>query len=240
VAKRVNEIMNHELFCVVPDDTASEVRGYFYVMGIAAAPVVDEDGRPIGFLSLRDLLDADDNNPVSECMTRDADTIPESALITEAAERMAELGRHHLAAVGEGGRVVGYIGSLDVIRGLLGKPVPHPDSFPHYDESLGITWTDDLDLTMDNAGEAPDGPGFVRLVRIRPGEYDRVVWSEASRNVRTRVLQFMAETPKHMPHLVDELERGQLRFRAAGAPDFASLSRGMKASSSPLPRGASK
>ena len=238
MAKRVNEIMNHELFCVVPSDTAGDVRGYFYVMDIAAAPVVEEGGRPVGFVSLRDLLDANDEDPITESMTQGADTIPESALISEAAERMAEKGRHHLAVISSDERVVGYLGSLDVIRGLLGKPVSHPESFPHYDESLGTTWTDDLELTMENAGRAPDGPGFIRLIRIRPGEYDRVVWSEATRNVRTRVLQFMAETPKHMPHVVDELEKGQLRFRAAGAPDVGTLGRGLKAAKSKLPGGA--
>jgi CBS domain-containing protein len=227
MANRVREIMNHEVFCVVPDELAGDVRGYFHTLGIAAAPVVDDGGKPIGFVSARDLSGADDDMPISECMTRQADVVALDTSIADAAARMADRGRHHLAVVDAEGRTAGYIGSLDVIRGLLGKPVPHPDSFPHYDRDLDVSWTDDLALSEANAARAPDGPGLLRLVRSRAGQPDRIVWSEGTHNVRTRVLDLVAGPPYAMPHLVDELDGGQLRFRAAATKNLAKLAHAM-------------
>jgi CBS domain-containing protein len=215
MAKYVAEIMNHEVFCVVPDECASDVRGYFHALGIAAAPVVDDDGRPVGFVSLRDLAYAAGSTPVAECMTSGADNVPQKATIADAAAHMADRDRHHLAVVGDDGRTVGYVGSLDVVRGLIGKPVPHPAAFPNYDRELDTHWTDDLPLVEASAGKAPDGPGLLRLVLGRPGQPDRVVWSEITRNVRTRVLDLCSGPQSSLPHIVDDLERGRLRFRAA-------------------------
>ena len=215
MAKHVGEIMNHEVFCVVPDERAGDVRGYFHTLGIAAAPVVDDDGMPVGFVSLRDLAYAADSTPVAQCMTTAVDEVTHDTTIADAAAHMADRDRHHLAVVDPAGRIAGYVGSLDVIRGLIGKPVPHPATFAHYDRELDTTWTDDLPLVDANAVRAPDGPGFLRLIDSRPGRPDRVVWSEVTRNVRTRVLDLCACPQPAMPHLADDLERGRLRVRAA-------------------------
>jgi CBS domain-containing protein len=228
MAQRVREIMNHEVFCVVPDELSGDVRAYFQTLGIAAAPVVDDEGHPIGFVSLRDLARAADDTPIGACMTARADMVALHTSITDAATRMADLGRHHLAVVDDEGRIAGYIGSLDVIRGLLGKPVPHPESFPHYDRDLDLQWTDDLPLSDAGVAEAPDGPGLLRLIRSRPGEPDRVVWSEGTHNVRTRVLDLIAGPQPSMPHLVDELDRGELFFRAAATKNLATVARAMR------------
>jgi CBS domain-containing protein len=227
MAKFVREIMNHEVFCVVPDELVGDVRGYFETLGIAAAPVVDDDGKPLGFVSLRDIADAPSIARIIDRMTFRADTVPLNATIADAATRMAALGRHHLPVVDADGRTAGYVGSLDVIRGLLGRPVPHPAAFVRYDRELDVVWTDDLTLVEANASKAPDGPGLLRLIRSRPGQIDRVVWSEATRNVRTRVLDLLAAPQPAMPHLVDELERGELRFRAAGTQDLGRIASAM-------------
>jgi CBS domain-containing protein len=221
MAKRVSEIMNHEVFCVVPDERASDVRGYFHALRIVAAPVVDDDGTPVGFVSLRDLTYAADSTPVAQCMTAGADTVIRDATIADAAAHMADRDRHHLAVVDGNGRIAGYVGSLDVVRGLIGKPVPHPATFAHYDRELDTTWTDDLPLVDANAVHAPDGPGLLRLIDSRAGQPDRVVWSEVTRNVRTRVLDLCA-CPS-MPHLVEDLERGRIRFRAAALTKLGNI-----------------
>jgi CBS domain-containing protein len=228
MAKLVREIMNHEVFCVVPEEAAGDVRGYFRALGIAAAPVVDDGGRPIGFVSARDIAGVADSTPIGQCMTRQADGIETNATILDAARAMADSGRHHLPVVDEDGRTVGYVGSLDVIRGMLGEPVPHPTTFPHYDRNLDVTWTDDLPLTEVNVAQAPDGPGLLRLVRCRAGEPDRIVWSEGTRNVRTRVLDLLAGPQPMLVHVADELERGELRFRAAATTNFGGIAHAMR------------
>jgi CBS domain-containing protein len=228
MAQRVREIMNHEVFCVVPEERVAHVRGYFHTLGIAAAPVVDDDGRPIGFVSLRDISGAADDERVGARMTRQVDGVTTEMTIADAAACMADTGRHHLAVVDADGRTAGYIGSIDVIRGLLGKPVPHPSTFPHYDRELDVSWTDDLPLTETSAAKAPDGPGLLRLIRSRPGQPDRIVWSEGTRNVRNRVLDLVAGPQPAMPQLVDELDRGELFFRAAATRNLATLAQAMQ------------
>lgn len=218
MALYVHEIMNHETFTLAPGEQAQAVRGYFAALDITSAPVVDDRRMPIGFVSLRDLGKVAPDAAISGCMSSPADTIAEDATIASAAGRMTALDRHHLAVVDRRGRVVGFVGSLDVLRGLLGHPVPHPEGFPHLDTSLGVSWSDDWPLDMAHVDRAPDGPGLLRLVRSRPGAPDRVVASEARHNVRTRLVDLLSLPQPELGPLVDELERGTLRFRAAATP----------------------
>jgi CBS domain-containing protein len=228
MANRVCEIMNHEVFCVVPDERAGHVRNYFHTLGIAAAPVVNDDGKPIGFVALRDIVDVRDDAPIRTCMTERAQVVTPDTTIADAAERMADSGQHHLAVVDDEGRTAGYVGAIDVIRGLLGKPVPHPATFPHYDRDLDVNWTDDLPLVEASVMKAPEGPGLLRLIRSRPGQPDRVVWSEGTHDVRARVREFLDGPQPAMPQLVDELDSGELRFRAAATANLATLAQAME------------
>ena len=215
MAEHVDEIMNHELFCLRPDETVEYALRFFNALAITAAPVVDGARRPVGFVSLRDLVRVDESTPVGECMTTPADTIAAGTTIDAAARHLAERNRHHLAVVDAGGIVVGYVGSLDVVRGLLGLPVPHPGAFGRYDPSHGVAWSNDFPLVEANVDKAPDGPGLLRLVRSRPNEPDRVVWSEGTHNVRTRVLDLLSGPQPQLAPVMDDLEAGRLLFRTA-------------------------
>lgn len=223
MAKRVQEIMNHELFTVAPDERVEDVRGWLVALGVSAAPVIDDARKPIGFVSLRDVLGAPEHNHVHVHMSAPAHGVAATATIEEAARRMAETDHHHLVCVDEEGRAVGFVGSLDVIRGLIGAPVRHPDAFPHYDERTGLSWSDEVALTLEGAEEAPDGPGIYVLIAGQAGVEDRVVWSEATRNVRTRLIDILSIPQTAPPHLEPDLGRGALRFRAASAPSARAL-----------------
>lgn len=215
MAKYLGEIMNHELFTTFPGDFAVEVRGYFRTLGISAAPVVDADGCPIGFIALSDMYEMTEDTPVEALMSSPADPIQITATIEDAARVMAERGRHHLVVVDEDGRAVGYVGSLDVVRGLIGAPVPHPEAFNTYDTQTGASWTKEATLSMENVELIPDGPGVISLVRCKPGEQDRVVWSAGSQNVRTKAIGILSGAEPTLAHLADDLDAGVLRFRAA-------------------------
>jgi CBS domain-containing protein len=56
MSSRVREIMNRELFRVRPGDVPSDVLNGILALGITGAPVVDDAGRPLGMVSLRDLV----------------------------------------------------------------------------------------------------------------------------------------------------------------------------------------
>lgn len=214
--------MNRELFTLRQDESSDNALQYLVTLGITGAPVLDASGKPIGFVSLRDLLSETPSGRVFERMSVPAATIDADAKITEAATRLCDDDLHHLVCTDDRGQAIGFVGSLDVMRGLLGRPIVHPRSFPHWDAGTGLCWSDQAHL--DTAAEvAKDHPGLYVLIQAQPGRPDRVVWSEAVANVRDRLLR-MIEVPGEAPaHLTDQIRSGALCFRAAVAPSVFAL-----------------
>jgi CBS domain-containing protein len=225
MALRVHEIMNHELFAVGPDESAPAVRRYLVLLGITAAPVLDREHRPVGFVSLRDLANAAAGERVRNRMSTPADTVDDHATLDEAARVFADTNRHHLACIDHSGRAVGFVSAVDLLRALVGLPAKHPSTFPHYDASTGLTWTDAQPLTAAGVLEgAPDAPGLYVLVTSRAMEPEVVVWSEATVNVRSRLLDLTTSPRLAPPHLAHALVREELWFRVAQAPSTRALS----------------
>lgn len=217
MAQIVEEIMNRELFTLRPDEPVEQARRYLLALGITGAPVVDENGRPLGLLSLRDTLGGPPGARARERMTSPAVTVREDATIPEAAQTLVETRRHRLVVVDEAGRAVGMVSSVDLVAGLLGLPASHPETFPHYDRTTGLTWTDDTPLERSRIDIAPAGPGLLVLVRGGAGEPEQIVWAEATQDLRGRLLDLL--TAPQPPPLSEILSRDGLRFRAASAPE---------------------
>ena len=218
MAAEVAEIMNHELFSAGPGDSARDVLALLLAYGVTAAPVLDEARRPVGFVALRDLVDAPEGTHVLSRMTAPADCVPVHATIREAATLMTTRSRHHLVCVDDSGRAVGFVGTLDVLRGLTGAPVPHPGSFAHHDPKSGLTWTDEAQLTFEQAALAPAGPGVFELIEAEPGRPNRVVWSEATYDLRHRLRDVLTRPADAPAHLADAAIHGRLWFRTASVP----------------------
>jgi len=218
MSSRVGEIMNPELFRVSPGDVASNVLNGILALGITGAPVVDGAGRPLGMVTLRDLVGRTGTR-AGGLMTSPAVTITADATIADAGRRLAAAGRHRLVVVDGEERAIGMVSAVDVIRGLLGLPITHPASFPHLDQETGLTWTDDAPLDLDHLEGAPDGPGLLQLVHGGPGLPERVVWVESSENVYTRLTDMLAEPQRDQAVLAWWLSQSGMRFRAAAADD---------------------
>jgi CBS domain-containing protein len=223
MAESVAEIMNRELFTVSEDEMVGRARAYMVELGIRGAPVVDDDGRARGFVSLIDLQAVPGEHHVHVYMNAPAETISPEESIEAAGRRMAERDRHHLVCVDAQARVVGFVGALDILRGLLGEPIRHPEVFPHRDERVELRWSDEAWLRSEALDGVPEGPGVFALVLGRPGVPDRVVWSEACPNVRRRLEDLLAGEGDCPPHVCELLQRDVLRFRAAAAPSSRAL-----------------
>lgn len=224
MAQTVDEIMNRDLFKLRAHDRVEDVLAYLLSLGISAAPVVDDDDRPIGVISWRDLVSDEKQGGLTRRMSSPVDAVAASADIAEAARRMAERNRHHLVCIDDEGRAVGFVSSLDVVRGLTGQPAPHPESFPHWDPRTGMAWTDETRLDADSVLEkAPDAPGLYLLIQPRTGARNQVLWAEATFNVRKQLLDFLTVPMAAPPHLAGPIETGQLWFRAAKAPSIHAL-----------------
>jgi CBS domain-containing protein len=218
MAVRVSEIMNHELLSVGTGDAAGDVLALLLAYGISAAPVLDDARRPVGFVALRDLARAAGGSHVLSVMSAPADTVPMDATIADAAALMIARSRHHLVTVDGAGRAVGFIGTLDVLRGLLGQPVPHPSSFAHHDAQSGFAWTDEARLTFEHVDAAPASAGVFELVEAAAGQPNRVVWQEGTHDLRRRLRDMLTRPADAPPHLVAAVIGGQLWFRCAPIP----------------------
>ena len=213
MARTVQEIMNRELLVLRPDLPITEVRGLLRSFGVGAAPVLDDSRRPLGVVSVRDVLEED--GAARDRMTQPAVCVGSSTPVEDAARRLAGLEMHHLVVVDATGAVTGMVSTLDLLRAVLGMPTRHPPAFPHWDEATGASWTDDWALEEESIGHAPEGAGVLALVRGGPGDQDEVVWIEGCADLRARILELCGRPTNHDPALQRELARRGLRFRAA-------------------------
>jgi len=221
MAHRVAEVMSRELFSVTPGDAAEDAIDGLLALAVNDALVLDEDRRPVGAVSVRDLVGRRPGDRVCDRMSRPALTVSERASVAEAARLMAETGRPRLAAVDAAGRVVGLVSALDLVRGLLGLPAARPARSPRMNLSAGVVWTDELPLEPPMFEVAPDGAGLLVLIHGDLGISKRVVWAEACDDVRTRLQDMLAAPQTEEPLLAFWLKRPGLRFRAAAARDAA-------------------
>lgn len=125
----VGNWMNSDLVYLRDGDRAISALRPILDFGITAVPVLDEEHRPVGVVALRDLVDCEHSPPqASEPVV----TVGITDSVESAARAMATSNVHHLVVVDSGGRAVGMLSSLDVIRGLLGLPAQHPKAIASF------------------------------------------------------------------------------------------------------------
>jgi CBS domain-containing protein len=90
----------------------------------SGAPVVDGEGRPVGFVVEADLLRARPGAKVADAMSRMALSLPEDAPASRAAALLAEHGVERVAVVSGDGAVVGVLSALDVVAWLAAPGGP--------------------------------------------------------------------------------------------------------------------
>jgi len=124
----VADIMNPKLLYIRVGDRPSLARGKLLEFGVTAVPVLDDEHRPAGLVSLRDLAHADDGVSQEEPVR----VINGSASVEDGARMLAEYGTHQLVVVDDGGRAIGIVSAVDFVRGLLGFPAAHPRAFDRF------------------------------------------------------------------------------------------------------------
>jgi hypothetical protein len=204
-------------------------------MGITGAPVLDDGGRPIGFVSLRDVVRADAATTIDGVMSRPVETITTDAALELVADWMCDHDRHHLVCVDEEGHAVGFVSVLDVLRGLRGRPSRHPDAFSRYDRSTGLQWTEPARFDLGVLDDVPSGPGVYTLTVVVPGEEDRVVWSEVCADLRRRLEEILTIPRMAPPHIADLVHRDGLQLRFAVAPSATALRDALASGGVPAP-----
>ena len=88
--------------------------------GQPSAPVVDGEGRPVGFVGEAELLRAGAGRKVADAMARVALSVPETAPLSRAAALLVAHGLDRIPVVSAEGVVVGVLSALDVLGWLAG------------------------------------------------------------------------------------------------------------------------
>lgn len=234
MAVMVAEVMNRELFTLRPDERRDDAVRFLVALSIGGAPVV-ENGTPIGMVSLHELLaDARPGADAPGELVRDRMTSPPitttaETTIEDAARTMGDRGEHRVVVVDGAGRAVGIASAVDLLRGMLGIPVTHPPTFPHFDPATGLRWSDDAPLDDAHAEATPTGPGLIVLLRGGAGVRERVIWAESCEDVHARARAIFAGGPDEPLTLRQLLMRPEgLRFRVARSSTDADRRRALK------------
>jgi predicted transcriptional regulator len=120
----VRDYMTQDVATVTPDETVADV-----AQRIAAStehsgyPVCD--GRHVeGFVTARDLLLAEDHEPIFKVMTQDLLVAHPEMELTDAARVILRSGIQKLPVVDDAGNLVGIISNADVIRSQIERATP--------------------------------------------------------------------------------------------------------------------
>jgi CBS domain-containing protein len=137
--RTVGDVMTEEVITLRPDTPFHEVAALLDANDIAAAPVVDEDGAPVGVVSSSDVLrhetgmpdprgrDGDDERAWGKARARTAGALMSSPVFTARADwtipRAArELRRRHvkqLPVVGDDGLLTGIVSRSDLLDAFI-------------------------------------------------------------------------------------------------------------------------
>ncbi len=117
---RVSDIMVKDVVTAKENDKIRDVAIRMYEKKIGSVVVVDDEGKPIGIVTERDLVYVvaralTPDTPAWMVMTENPVVINENALVTEAMEKMRELNIRHLPVVDASGRLVGMVSFRDIV-----------------------------------------------------------------------------------------------------------------------------
>ncbi len=145
------EVMTKDVVAVRKDTTIRELAEIFTTRRISCAPVVDQDGTLVGIVTETDLVEQDKSlhiptvvsifdwviylesgkkfekelkkmtgQTVGDIYSTEVDTVAPTAPISEVADLMSTKKIHALPVV-DGGKVVGIIARIDLIRTMIGQ-----------------------------------------------------------------------------------------------------------------------
>ena len=215
MAATVGELCHREVFTVPATMPARDVLDALARMRIHGAPVI-KGAEAVGVITVGDLTGDLTDATTEDRMTQPAIAILPDTPIARAAHAMADHHLHHLV-VSEGGRVVGFLSALDIVRGFLGRPPRRPAELPRTLDDLGLAWSDDVELDAAHVNAAPEFAGVIVLVHGGAFREERAVWVEEADDIRRRLETLLCAPHRRPDPLRPWFDWGRLRFRYAKA-----------------------
>ncbi|QXV56487.1 CBS domain-containing protein [Amycolatopsis sp. TNS106] len=133
--RRVREVMRGQVLTVRPETPFKAITVLLASWGVSGVPVVDDEGRVVGVVSQRDLLERQirhrllrvrprlrrkvEGSRADELMTAPAITVTQDVGVDEAIRRMEVHRVHRLPVLDDDGKLVGIVGRSELLRGFL-------------------------------------------------------------------------------------------------------------------------
>lgn len=120
----VKDVMSKTIVSVPPNTPIRKVVEVMYGKSIGSVLVLDDQGRPLGIFTERDLvrviaLGIDLDTPIEKVMSTRLITASVNESVVEVAHKMVENWVRHLPVLDESGKVVGVISIRDVLRAYV-------------------------------------------------------------------------------------------------------------------------
>jgi hypothetical protein len=222
MANCIAEVMNQDVLSFEANTLATSALELMQTLRVTTAPVVDQHGHPAGVVSLRELSRARGFARVGSFMRAPALCVSPQTSLLDASRLLDEADVHHLVVTDATGDLVGFVSSLDLLRGIIGAPARHPDTFVHWDASAGMAFSNDRVLDPEHVGDTPHAAGLVVLVRGGAGRPERVAWVETTLDIKEWLRDYFDDPNALTSRTGKTTSGGSLRYRYAevGDPSF--------------------
>ncbi len=121
---KVADYMTRNVITLSPDDTVEDAINLIEKTGHDGFPVVDKDGKVIGYVSSIDLLRKDSKMKIKDVMSKELYVAMDFMDLKDVARVMFRTGHSKLPVVDRNGRLVGIISNADVIRSQIERASP--------------------------------------------------------------------------------------------------------------------
>lgn len=205
------EIMNRDFYFASPTDASGALLQEMGMRGVGTVVVLDLAGRPVGMATAGEVESCHDMEELAETLTRPALCMDQCSPIDVAARTLALHDSDCLLLLNEHGIAVGTLSSHELLRSVLGLNDTHAAlQRGERDER----WEEAELLELGAVHRAPEAPGIVLLSLGVDATGRRIVWAEATPNMRERLdhMLLKPQTDPRLEAMLDAYPR-TLRFR---------------------------
>jgi hypothetical protein len=188
--KTAADVMNRSFFHASPSDTIGVVLQEMAERGLGSVPVLDLEGRPVGVATTGEIERCYDMEELVERLQRTAVCMDQDTPIDVAARTLALHPSCALLLLNGSGVAVGALSPLELLRAVLGLEAGGRAEHPH---ERSASWDEAEILDIAAAHRAPESPGIILLSPGLDTSKKRVVWAEASANMRQRLDRMLRE-----------------------------------------------
>ena len=122
---KVTEIMNHDVIYVLPNRTIAQVKEILRIKRISGVPVVNNERKVIGIISIEDIIKSIEANKLNEKvenqMTKRVVTINYNETLRTVLQYFEKYGYGRFPVVDENGKLVGIVTKNDILGAIAMK-----------------------------------------------------------------------------------------------------------------------